>query len=120
VIDSSSTVTMNDSSSVTGNTADFVDQGGVTGGGIYIWPCGGGALIGGVDGGNVNDNYRGTAAPVEDNISARLADKARRITAKGRSWDRPFCCPLACATWTTASATSCLRSRQRRGTSCVS
>jgi hypothetical protein len=70
VIDSSSTVTMNDSSSVTGNTADFVDQGGVTGGGIYIWPCGGGALIGGVDGGNVNDNYRGTAAPVEDNISA--------------------------------------------------
>jgi hypothetical protein len=72
VIDSSSTVTMNDSSSVTGNTADFVDQGGVTGGGIYIWPCGGGALIGGVDGGNVNDNYRGTAAPVEDNIRPAL------------------------------------------------
>jgi hypothetical protein len=64
-------VTMNDSSSVTGNTTDSVDQGGVTGGGIYIWPCGG-ALIGGVDGGNVNDNYRGTAAPVEDNIRPAL------------------------------------------------
>ena len=69
-VDTSSTLTMNDSSSITGNTADVVDQGGVTGGGIYIFPCGGGIVVGAVDGGNVNDNYRGTAVPVEDNISA--------------------------------------------------
>jgi hypothetical protein len=42
------------------------DLGSGSGGGIFS--CGG-SLTGVIDGGNVNDNYRGTASPVEDNIS---------------------------------------------------
>ena len=60
-------VTMNGSSFVTGNTADFDDDGVGAGGGIKV-TCGG-TLVGAVDGGNVNDNLRGTASPVEDNIA---------------------------------------------------
>jgi hypothetical protein len=32
----------------------------------------GGSLTGGVDGGNVNDNYRGVASPTENNIEPEL------------------------------------------------
>jgi hypothetical protein len=60
-------LTMNGSSFVTGNTADADDNGVGGGGGIKV-PCSG-TLIGAVDGGNVNDNYRGTASPVENNIA---------------------------------------------------
>jgi hypothetical protein len=59
-------VTLNDSSSVTGNTADADDDGSGIGGGIYV-SCTV-TLIGAVDGGNVRDNFLGSAAPVEDNI----------------------------------------------------
>jgi hypothetical protein len=60
-------LTMNGSSFVTGNTADADDNGVGGGGGIKV-PCSG-TLIGAGDGGNVNDNYRGTASPVENNIA---------------------------------------------------
>jgi len=60
-------LTMNGSSIVTGNTADSDDNGVGGGGGIKV-PCSG-TLVGTVDGGNVNDNYRGTASPVENNIA---------------------------------------------------
>jgi hypothetical protein len=60
-------LTMNGSSFVTGNIADSDDNGHGEGGGIKV-PCSG-TLVGAVDGGNVNDNQRGTAAPVEDNIA---------------------------------------------------
>jgi len=59
--------TMNGSSFITGNTADSDDNGVGGGGGIKV-SCSG-RLTGAVDGGNVNDNYRGTSAPVENNIS---------------------------------------------------
>ena len=57
-------VTMNDASSVTGNTADADDNNDGVGGGIYR-DCTTfltGALYG------VDDNYLGTAVPVENNI----------------------------------------------------
>jgi len=60
-------LTMNGSSAITGNTADADDNGVGAGGGIKVM-CSG-TLIGAVDGGNVNDNYRGTSTPVEDNIA---------------------------------------------------
>ena len=60
--DSASTLTLNDSSSVSGNRADFDDNGIGTGGGVY------GCVTGAVDGGNVNSNYQGTGTTV-DNIS---------------------------------------------------
>jgi predicted outer membrane repeat protein len=66
IFSSGGVVTFNDSSSVTGNTADSDDDGVGTGGGIYVGCTG--ALIGAVDGGNVNANYLGSAAPVENNI----------------------------------------------------
>lgn len=59
-------VTLNDSSSVTANTADADDRNDGTGGGIFR-TCKS-FLTGAVDGGNVNDNYLGSAAPVENNI----------------------------------------------------
>jgi hypothetical protein len=52
---------------VNGNTADIEDSFGGQGGGI--WNSCSGTLNNAIDGGNVNDNYRGTAAPVEDNIA---------------------------------------------------
>jgi hypothetical protein len=64
----SGNVTLNDSSTVTGNTADSDDFGGGWGGGISLRCGSSGVLTGAVDGGNVNDNYLGTATPVEDNI----------------------------------------------------
>jgi hypothetical protein len=60
-------LTMNGSSFVTGNIADSDDNGHGEGGGIKV-PCSG-TLVGAVDGGNVNDNQRGIASPVEDNIA---------------------------------------------------
>jgi hypothetical protein len=60
-------LTMNGSSTITGNTADADDNGVGGGGGIKVM-CSG-TLIGAVDGGNVNDNHRGTSSPVEDNIA---------------------------------------------------
>ena len=60
------TVTLNDSSSVSGNTADSDDDASGAGGGVFVG-CDG-TLTGAVDGVNVNDNYLGTATPVEDNI----------------------------------------------------
>ncbi len=60
-------LTMNGSSIVTGNTADSDDNGVGGGGGIKV-PCSG-TLVGAIDGGNVNDNYRGIASPVENNIA---------------------------------------------------
>ena len=65
LIDSS--ITLNDSSSVSGNTTDSDDDLDGTGGGAFV-ACDS-TLTGGVDGGNVNDNFRGTASPVEDNIA---------------------------------------------------
>jgi hypothetical protein len=62
-----SPVTLNDSAYITGNTADADDFSGGEGGGVFVW-CGG-ILNGAVDGGNLNDNFRGTAVPVEDNIT---------------------------------------------------
>jgi hypothetical protein len=64
-------LTMNGSSFITGNTADSDDNGVGGGGGIKV-PCSG-TLNGAVDGGNVNDNYRGTATPLENNISIPTA-----------------------------------------------
>ncbi|HJX08741.1 MAG TPA: hypothetical protein VJ736_11800, partial [Actinomycetota bacterium] len=61
------TITMNDSSTVTGNTADADDSGRGAGGGI-VDRCHV-TLNNVIAGGNVNDNYRGTAHPMEDNIS---------------------------------------------------
>jgi len=61
-----STVTLDGSSSVRRNTADADDVGQGAGGGIFS--CGG-ELGGAIDGGNVNDNHRGSKAPVEDNIA---------------------------------------------------
>jgi hypothetical protein len=58
--------TMNGSSSITGNTADADDNGSGNGGGVWL-ACSA-TLTGGIDGGNVNDNYLGTASPVENNI----------------------------------------------------
>lgn len=60
-------LTMNGSSFVTGNVADSDNTGHGFGGGIKV-PCSG-ALVGAVDGGNVNDNYRGAGSAVEDNIA---------------------------------------------------
>ncbi len=60
-------LTMNGSSTITGNTSDADDNGVGGGGGIKV-TCSG-TLNGAVDGGNVNDNYRGTTAPVENNIA---------------------------------------------------
>ena len=63
-------LTMNDSSSISGNTADAddVDGGGwETGGGILNVECYG-SLDGAVDGGNVDDNDVGSASPFENNI----------------------------------------------------
>jgi hypothetical protein len=57
---------LHDSSSVSGNTSNADDEGGGRGGGI-INVCDG-TLNNAIDGDNVNDNHRGTAAPVEDNI----------------------------------------------------
>lgn len=59
-------VTMNGSSSITQNTADAEDKNGGSGGGIFAY-CDT-SLTGVVGGGNVNDNYVGTIAPVENNI----------------------------------------------------
>jgi hypothetical protein len=60
-------LTMNGSSAITGNTSDADDNGVGGGGGIKV-ECSG-TLSGAVDGGNVNDNYRGTSTPVENNIA---------------------------------------------------
>lgn len=60
-------LTMNGASTITGNTSDADDNGVGGGGGIKV-DCSG-ILTGAVDGGNVNDNYRGTSSPVEDNIA---------------------------------------------------
>ena len=60
------TIILNGLSSVSGNTADADDVDGGTGGGIFVGRFT--TLTGAVDGGNVNDNYRGTASPVENNI----------------------------------------------------
>ena len=60
-------LTMNGSSTITGNTSDADDNGVGGGGGIKV-ACSG-TLNGTVDGGNVNDNYRGMATPVENNIA---------------------------------------------------
>ena len=60
------TLTLRGTSSVMGNTADSDDDGSETGGGIFVGCAG--TLTGAVDGVNVNDNYLGTASPVEDNI----------------------------------------------------
>jgi hypothetical protein len=64
----SGSVSLNASPSVHNNTADADDDGNGVGGGIL---CDTGSLTGAVDGGNVNDNHRGTAPPVEDNIVTR-------------------------------------------------
>jgi hypothetical protein len=61
-----SSVTMNDSSSIIGNTANADDKNDGSGGGIYAF-CDT-SLGGVVDGGNVNDNYVGTKAPAENNV----------------------------------------------------
>jgi hypothetical protein len=60
-------MTVNGSSTITGDTADADDNGVGGGGGIKVM-CSG-TLIGAVDGGNVNDNHRATSSPVEDNIA---------------------------------------------------
>ena len=60
------TIILNGLPSVSGNTADADDADGGTGGGIFVGCFT--TLTGAVDGGNVNDNYRGTASPVENNI----------------------------------------------------
>jgi len=60
------TINLNDSSSVTGNTADSDNDAFGIAGGIFVGCTG--TLTGAVDGDNVNDNYLGTASPVEDNI----------------------------------------------------
>jgi predicted outer membrane repeat protein len=65
-IASDGVITMNGSSSITGNTADADDNGSGNGGGLWL-ACSA-TLTGGVDGGNVNDNYLGIASPVENNI----------------------------------------------------
>jgi predicted outer membrane repeat protein len=59
--------TMNDSSSVTGNRADFDNRFHDQGGGILSCHD---TLMGAVDGGNVNDNYLGSAGTNENNISS--------------------------------------------------
>ena len=59
------TVTMNGSSSVIGNRADFNDDTNGTGGGIFN--CGS-PLVGATDGGNVNDNFLGSTGTTENNI----------------------------------------------------
>lgn len=58
--------TMTASSSVTGNRADVDDDGVGTGGGVFGCL---GSLIGVVDGGNVNDNYRGSTGLTESNVA---------------------------------------------------
>jgi predicted outer membrane repeat protein len=65
-IASDGAVTMNGSSSIIGNTADADDNG--TGNGGGVWLACSATPTGGVDGGNVNDNYLGVASPVENNI----------------------------------------------------
>ena len=60
------TITLNDSSSVPRNTADSDDDVFGTAGGVFVGCTG--TLTGAVDGANVNDNYLGTATPVENNI----------------------------------------------------
>ena len=57
---------MNGSSSITGNSADADDNGSGNGGGVWL-ACSA-TLTGGIDGGNVNANYLGSASPVENNI----------------------------------------------------
>jgi len=59
--------TMNGLSSITGNTADADDNGSGNGGGLWL-ACSA-TMTGGIDGGNVNDNYLGSASPVENNIA---------------------------------------------------
>lgn len=61
-------IAMNNVASIRNNTADADDDGNGVGGGIL---CDTGSVTGAVDGGNVNNNYRGTSPPVEDNIVAR-------------------------------------------------
>lgn len=61
------TVILLDSASVTGNRADADDDAIGAGGGIFN-SCYG-TLTGAVNGGNVDDNYLGRAAPVENNIA---------------------------------------------------
>jgi hypothetical protein len=56
---------LHDTAFIHGNTADADDDGIGVGGGIL---CKSGSVMGAIDGGNVNDNYRGLATPVEDNI----------------------------------------------------
>ena len=65
-IASDGAVAMNGSSSISGNTADADDNG--TGNGGGVWLACSATLTGGVDGGNVNDNYLGVASPVGSNI----------------------------------------------------
>ncbi len=67
IITSLGTLVLNDSSSVSGNTADADDGGDEMGGGIAI-PCSILDSSGAVDGGNVDENFRGSASPVEDNV----------------------------------------------------
>jgi hypothetical protein len=64
----SGSVTLNNTPSIRNNTADADGDGNGVGGGIL---CDTGSVTGAVDGGNVNDNYRGNAPPVEDNIVTR-------------------------------------------------
>jgi hypothetical protein len=64
----SGSVSLHDTPSIHNNTADADDDGNGVGGGIL---CDTGSIAGAVDGGNVNDNYRGTAPPVENNIVTR-------------------------------------------------
>ena len=58
-----------DTPSIRNNTADADDDGNGVGGGIL---CDTGSVTGAVDGGNVNDNDRGTAPPVEDDTVTRF------------------------------------------------
>jgi hypothetical protein len=61
---------LNDSSSVTGNTADTDDAGGGVGGGIFS-ECDG-VLTGAVEGSNVDENVSGTASPIADDIALEI------------------------------------------------
>ena len=58
-------LTMNGTSSVTGNRMDYDDDGVGTGGGVY---CRRGTITGVVKAGNVNDNYRGPTGTRENNV----------------------------------------------------
>jgi hypothetical protein len=65
-IASDGVITMNGGSWISGNTADADDNGSGNGGGVWL-ACSA-TFTGGIDGGNVNDNYLGSASPVENNI----------------------------------------------------